>query len=196
MKVLGLILLLFFSQRTIYGQSVSEQIKDIREKYSQTVNDKEGGQFRSIEHDVECEYPTSGSIVYYYKGTSLRLIEHLISWSDHQWESRYYYVWDSLLFFAFYNEGGWVFDTEAGTDGKAQVHTIDDVTESRFYFAHERPIKCLTKQFSVRTRDDQPLKSEDIPNEEIECYQSKQVLDDFYELAKRQQIDLMDCFWE
>lgn len=201
MKHLILIIaaVIFFTQ-SVKAQNTAEQMQDIRKKYQIIMSDKEAGKLKQASFQPECDPPGSGEVTYYYKNEELRLIEHDITWSDHQGENRQYLVWGNQLFFVFKSEGGWMFDTgnDAANENGPISHTIDHSTESRLYFANNLPIKFLKKEFSIRSKDKEPTNPADVPNKEVDCEQSTQVLEDFNRLfsLKDTKADDFNCFWE
>ena len=174
-----LLLLLNLSLPATWAQDQAESIADIREKFSIISQAVKDSAYRKVETPIGCEVdPIEGTLSYYFDGEDLRYVSYSVAEGDHSWFQYTYYVWDDRLFFAFHERGYWQFDTGANVDGTLS-ETIDYLSEHRYYFADQQPIRCLEKKWEVKSVDTKQAKANEIPNTSIDCEMGRSVLMEF-----------------
>ncbi|MBL6445145.1 hypothetical protein JMN32_02420 [Fulvivirga sp. 29W222] len=174
------ITLLSLAHLTAQSQDTETIIKDIRSKYATVMGlkDKEALTVEVLEYRCP-DFPEEGTITYYSQDEEVKLIEHSFSEGDHYGGKNQYLVWEGKLFFYFSDVGYWTFDMGTGDEDEPVSQTKDIITESRFYFDNEEAVKCLSKNYEIRSRDAEKVKPENIPNEEINCFDSPEIMHKF-----------------
>lgn len=200
MKYTALLIITLLTWSSLHAQTSDAEtaIKDIRTKYATIIGLKEKNGLKVDEIDYECpDYPAGGTVWFYTDGDKVKLIEHSFSEGDHYGGKEQYFVWGGELFFCFSDVGYWTFDMETVEEGEPVTQTKDIITESRFYFHKGAAVRCLVKNYEIRSRDAEKVKPENIPNEETNCREAEEVLNKFKALmALRGQGLNGQCIWE
>lgn len=142
------VLLVLLPFGVIFGQTHSPEIEHIRDVYKETMAKK--SDFKTKIKNINCpDYPENGTISYYYSSSGqLRLIEKETDDGGHASESAQFLVEDDRLIFYFGSRSSWSF-ADGGTLEKP--NTRDDNSETRHYYKNEKPIRCLSKSYSIIT---------------------------------------------
>lgn len=166
------------STLSVAAQLHVDPIQDIRQKFSYIMKAKSDNLLTTTEFSYECPYePGEGTITFFYEGEALRLVEYSFHEGEHYGGTDQYFVWNDELFFAYYDHGSWRFDYENGDFSNPQ--TVDEITQKRFYFDNQQPIRCLLKQFERYSRNIHHLASHDVPNQETSCDEAQTVQSTF-----------------
>ncbi len=62
------------------------------------------------------------------------------------------------------------------TINEPTLSTVNHITEKRYYFPKNKATHCHYKNFSIEGNAENPVKSEEILNQEINCEESEAVL--------------------
>ena len=200
MKYISLVIVTVLTLSSLGAQTPDTEaiIKDIRSKYATVASLKEKGALKAEVLEYSCpDYPAQGTVSFYSQGNEVKLIEHSFSEGDHYGGKEQYFVWDSQLFFCFSDVGTWMFDMGTMEGDELVSQTKDVITESRFYFHKEKAVRCLVKNYEIRSRDKEKVKPENIPNEETDCLDSEEVMSKFKTLmALKDRDENGECVWE
>lgn len=114
-------------------------IAKIRAQYQRIKTDSAKDKHQRLE--AECD-GLFGDIEFQSQNGKIRMISYT-SGSDHGAVTEEYYFQNDSLFFLFVSEGGWMFDSE-NTDSE-NPKTIDEITETRYYFHNNQIIRAIRK---------------------------------------------------
>lgn len=157
-----------------------EQIIDIKVDYLDIVKARDNGELQENVVRYNCNNEKRGTLHFYTKDGSLKLIEHVYNEYDHHEARDQYFVKDSMPFFIYFERKDWSF-VEGSADEPA---TKDKITEERYYLNAGNILQCLSKQYeTVSDADDNP-RSEDIANTNIDCPNGDELLTQYTILAK------------
>ena len=159
------------------NQEITEKelktVEDIKEEY-QTIQSKiTNGKMTSTSFNYECD-GGEGQIVYFLENGQLRKIKHSSGY-EHGGSTEEYFLKDNSVFFMFYDNSTWNFDGES----KQEEATRDDMSERRFYIIDNKLIKCLEKEFVIRSSLKNNPSSETVENKEVECSDLTSLLEDY-----------------
>jgi hypothetical protein len=90
-------------------------------------------------------------------------------------------VKDDSLFFVFYKQVSWSFDTQV--PGESQ--TIDHLTEKRFYIIKNEALQCLEKKYTIKSAPPENVQPQLAASKETDCSSLEAVLKKFTLLADR-----------
>jgi hypothetical protein len=194
------VLLLFLPPCSLLGQPDSKEkaINDIRKKYSIIEEAKDKGELDEAFTEYECsDYPESGSFTFYTDDTGVKLIAHSYVMGDHFGAEDLYYVWGGELFFLYSSSSSWTFDSESISDD-SYTGTVDEMTETRHYFHKGEAIKCLEKNYKVRSSAKNKPTSATVPNAEAECGDTSSLQEKFEQILGFQNLKIEEdsCIWE
>lgn len=145
--------------------STTDPIDQIKIEYSNLQKQLESKKLTSTGFIYNCNDERSGKVTYYSDQKEIRIIEHSYDEYSHFGSTEQYFIKDGNLFFIFKEDTGWNFD--GGTPEKPI--TKDDITESRIYIRNNKSIKCLEKQYSIRSNATEKPSPDKIPNKETQC---------------------------
>lgn len=145
--------------------SETDPIEEIKSEYSHLQKQLESKKLTSKGFTYNCNDETSGKVKFYSDQKEIRIIEHSYDEHSHFGSTEQYFIKDGNLFFIFKEDTGWNFD--GGTPEKPI--TKDDITESRIYIQNNKPIKCLEKQYSIRSNATEKPSPDKIANKETQC---------------------------
>jgi len=161
-------------------------IADIKEEFAVLNAKLQSKQLDSSGFTYECA-ETSGEAGFYYEGGQLSVIKHFTADSHFSSVTRYYLKNDEI-FFILKEDAVWSFD--GGTAEKPV--TKDDISQQRVYLVEGSPVKCLEKEFTLRSAGSNP-DPEKIPNREIDCNVQKLMKDYLRVLKNIDKKDRIDC---
>lgn len=153
-------------------------IDDIKKAYAAVNKQLEDGQLDSTTFKYSCKDEKNGTVSYFTKNGNLRLIVHRYNEYDHYEAVDRYFVQDSTLFFTYSTSTTWSF--EDGPEGS----TKDNIKENRTYLIAEKPVKCLEKNFTIRSKASTNPDPESVPNRDINCQSAAIVLKPYHILTK------------
>ncbi len=157
--------------------SAPNSIEAIQKSYEQITTQKDQGLFDSTGFKYNCNNEISGTVSYFTEKGQLRLVIHRYNEYDHHEAEEYYYIKDSTLFFIYNKELLWSFDS--GPQGS----TKDNITEQRVYLIDQKPVRCLEKEYTIRSNATNNPRPDTIPNKEIECA-AVEVMKSYQQLLK------------
>ncbi len=136
-----------------------------------------------LRHDslaFECEHTRDGGrLSFFREEDDLRLLRYSYYNGDRHGGVINAYVAHDSLFYAHVEEGTWSFDQEAPQDDGI-LHIKEDYTEYFYYYGVAgAAIRCLQKNYIVRSSVELPLELEKIQANEISCG-GAQVLQAFF----------------
>lgn len=153
-------------------------VEEIQKAYATIMAQMEARALDSTSFKYNCYNEKSGTVTYFSENDELRMIVHRHNEYDHHAAVDHYFVKDSTLFFVYLTKVLWAF--ESGAEGA----TRDNTTEQRIYLVDEKPIKCLEKQFVVRSQAANNPRSEIVANKEVDCAPLKSVTEPYRVLLK------------
>ncbi|KFF19741.1 hypothetical protein [Chryseobacterium sp. JM1] len=145
--------------------STTDPIEEIKSEYSSLQKQLESKKLTSTGFTYNCNDERSGKVRFYSDQKEIRIIEHSYDEYSHFGSTEQYFIKDGNLFFIFKEDTGWNFD--GGTPEKPI--TKDDITESRIYIQNSKSIKCLKKQYSIRSNATEKPSPDKIANKETQC---------------------------
>ncbi|RYE55792.1 MAG: hypothetical protein EOP48_09420 [Sphingobacteriales bacterium] len=153
-------------------------VASIQNAYANIVSKNKAGSLDSTSFKYSCHGEKEGSVSYFTEKGRLVMIVHRYNEYDHYSAEDRYYVKDSTLFFSFNKSVTWAF--ESGPEGA----TKDNIKERRVYLAGGEPIKCLEKNFVIRSQVKDNPRSEKVPSVEVDCPLSGTVMKPYQLLVK------------
>lgn len=146
-------------------------VGDIQAAYSEVTERRKRGELDSVSFEYSCrEGETSGTVTYFSHDGDLQLVVHRYSEYSHYSAEDYYFVRDSALYFAFLKGVSWSF--EDGPEGA----TRDNIRERRLYLLDQQPVKCLQKEYVIRSHANDNPRPETLANTEVDCASSSSSL--------------------
>ncbi|WP_223608029.1 hypothetical protein [Chryseobacterium sp. OSA05B] len=146
-------------------KATKDPIEEIKSEYSSLRKQLESKKLTSKGFTYNCNDERSGKVTYYSDQKEIRIIEHSYDEYSHFGSTEQFFIKDGNIFFIFKEDTGWNFD--GGTPEKPI--TKDDITESRIYFQNNKPIKCLEKQYSIRSNATEKPSPDKISSKETQC---------------------------
>ena len=147
-------------------------VSDIQKEYAAVMLKHAKKSMDSAVYKYDCGGERSGTIVSFTEQGELKMIEHRYSEYSHFSATDQFFVKDSSLYFVFLDQVSWSFDSDAAQAGA----TKDNITEQRFYFVDQQPVKCLEKKFTVRSSAKDNPRSESVASKEVSCQSSEEVI--------------------
>ncbi|MGN7758411.1 hypothetical protein ACTJIV_13095 [Chryseobacterium sp. 22532] len=146
-------------------QNTDNPIAEIKKEYSMLLAQLETKKLRSNGFTYNCNEEPSGKVTFFSDKGEIKVIEHFYTEHSHFSASERYFIKNGEPFFIFREETVWNFD--GGTPEKPI--TKDDITETRIYLQHNKPLKCLEKKYSIRSDSKEKSISDQISGKEIQC---------------------------
>lgn len=171
-------------------QGIPTTVDEIRQAHAAIMTKLDDGELDSASFTYSYHDKKKGTVSYYSDNGQLRMIVHRYSEYDHHSAEDTYFVQDSTLFFAYLTRVSWSF-----TSGP-QGATKDDITERRVYLVDMQPVHCLEKKFTVHSHADANPRSEDVPNQEVDCSSIKAVTEPYRNLVKHLHDPTSGCLGE
>lgn len=137
-------------------------IAEIKKEFAVLNAKLQSKQLDSSGFMYECS-ETSGEAGFYYEGRQLRMVKHFTA-DSHFSSVTCYYLKNDEIFFILKDDTVWSFD---GGSAEKPV-TKDDISQQRIYLVEGNPVKCLEKEFTIRSTGSNPDPGK-IPNRETEC---------------------------
>ncbi|WP_338760991.1 hypothetical protein WAF17_14620 [Bernardetia sp. ABR2-2B] len=163
-------------------------IEDIREEYQSIMSNIANGKIDSTSFKYQCDGGV-GEVVYFSENGQLRRITYSSGY-EHGGVIKEYFLKDNTPFFIFHDASTWNFDVEA----KQESATRDDMTEKRFYIIDNQLIKCLEKEFTIRSSVKNNPTSATVANKEVACSDLTELMTDYELVLKyRNQTEDMEC---
>ena len=146
-------------------QNTDDPIAEIKKEYGMLQAQLEAKKLRSNGFTYNCNEEPSGKVTFFSEKGKIKVIEHFYTEHSHFSASERYFIKNGEPFFIFREETVWNFD--GGTPEKPI--TKDDITETRIYLQHNKPLKCLEKKYSIRSDSKEKSISDQISGKEIQC---------------------------
>lgn len=158
------------------SSSASEDpILNIQKRYNTINNWLTSATLSMDSFPYTCEANAGGGQVKYFRQNGeLVMLRHDFYEGDHAGTTEIYYLHNERPIFIFVESSSWSFGGPA-SDDPSIPHTIDNVTENRYYFTNyeagigQQSLKCLQKDYVIRSWIEIPLNKNQIPNKDIEC---------------------------
>ena len=184
---------LFLSSST----TIDKDISLIRERYSQITQLKSKHLLEKSVIRYQCpDYPEEGTVTFYADHGEYRLVELSYSQGDHYGASEEYYIWDNQVFFYYFSSAIWSFDFSNSGDA-TEANTLDTFEENRVYFSEGKAIRCLKKNYEVRSTDEIPLTADKVANEAYDCFEGAAIINKYEQLLQlAESEDVPGCIWE
>ncbi|PQA93005.1 hypothetical protein B0A69_12640 [Chryseobacterium shigense] len=147
-------------------QNATNPVDEIKKEYNNIQTKLKAKKLTSTSFNYNCNDEISGKVTYYSDEGEIRMIEHSYDENSHFGSTEQYFVKEGNLFFIFKEDTVWNFD--GGTPEKPI--TKDDITESRIYIQNNKPVKCLEKQYSIRSNTSGKPSPDKISNKETQCH--------------------------
>ncbi|WP_338814846.1 hypothetical protein V9L05_06490 [Bernardetia sp. Wsw4-3y2] len=174
------------------NQEITElkTVEDIRAEYQSIMSKITNGKMDSTSFEYSCYEESSGKVIYFLENGQLRMIKHDEGW-EHGGVTKEYFLKDNTPFFIFDNTLAWSFD---GTTMNGESQTKDKITEKRFYIIDNQLIKCLEKEFTIRSSVKNNPTSETVANKEVNCSDLTELMKDYELVLKyKNQTANMEC---
>ncbi|WP_080779063.1 hypothetical protein [Chryseobacterium phocaeense] len=146
-------------------ENISDPIEEIKKEYAVLQGQLEAKKLGSKGFTYNCNEEPSGEVKFYSDKDEIKVIEHFYAEHSHFSASERYFIKNGKPFFIFREETVWNFD--GGTPEKPI--TKDDITETRIYLQNDKPLKCLQKQYSIRSDNKQKNVADQTAGKEIKC---------------------------
>lgn len=146
-------------------QNTDDPIAEIKKEYGMLQAQLEAKKLRSNGFTYNCNEEPSGKVTFFSDKGEIKVIEHFYTEHSHFSASERYFIKNGEPFFIFREETVWNFD--GGTPEKPI--TKDDITETRIYLQHNKPLKCLEKKYSIKSDSKEKSISDQISGKEIQC---------------------------
>lgn len=186
-------LISFLSLQVCWGQSRTEILKDISNKYQVIRELVNSNALRQFHTDYVCEESSEkGELTFYYNSSELKHILHIYSQGLVTYKDEYY-VWDERLFFQFATHKIVYKDYKRNKFGKLRKIDVALHLEERFYFHNEEPIKCQFKDFETRSNNRKNPRTNYVRNQTVNCDQADKVLEKFYAILEQQELNLANA---
>lgn len=163
------------SENTALSDSLSSEVKDtlfadkdltsvetIKEEYDRLNAKLKSKQLDSVGFNYDCNNERSGNVVFYSEKGELKIVKHSYAEYSHFSSTENYFIKNGDPFFIFKDEISWSFD--GGSPEKPE--TKDDIKEKRFYIVNNKAIKCLEKEYTLKSNSANNPKPENIQNKE------------------------------
>ncbi|KXH78259.1 hypothetical protein [Chryseobacterium kwangjuense] len=149
------------------GQAVNhaDPIEEIKKEYAVLQGLLEVKKLDSKGFTYNCNEEPSGEVRFYSEKDEIKVIEHFYAEHSHFSATERYFIKNGKPFFIFREETVWNFD--GGTPEKPI--TKDDITETRIYLQNDKPLKCLQKQYSIRSDNKQKNIADQTASKEMKC---------------------------
>lgn len=167
------------AERTNVVESIKlDNVGDIQKEFYRVQSNINKRQLDSTGFKYECNERV-GDAGYYYEGKDLKMIR--FSTADSHFSSeQYYYINTGKLYFVYIKETLWSF--ESVTDDKPE--TKDEIREKRFYIIDGKPIRCLEKNYTIRSSSVNNPNPDEIKNTEMKNCSSADIENQFDVLMK------------
>lgn len=146
----------------------ADPIDQIKKEYAALQIQLETRKLSQSKFIYDCNDEPSGEVTFHSDKNEIKVIEHFYAEHSHFSGSEKYFIKDGKPFFIFRQETVWNFD--GGTPEKPI--TKDDITETRIYVQHGKPLKCLEKKYSIKS-DQKEKTADNIPSKEVQCNADK-----------------------
>jgi hypothetical protein len=168
-------------------------VEDIREEYQTIQSNITNGKMDSSSFNYECDGGGGlGQVVFFSENGQLRKVRYGNGY-EHGGVIKEYFLKDNTPFFVFHDASTWTFDV--GTNKESA--TRDDMIESRFYIIDGKLIKCLEKEFTIRSSVKNNPTSTSVANKEVACSDLTELLKDYNLVLKyKNQTADMECLEE
>lgn len=147
-----------------------ELVEFIREDYEIIVQDLEAELLTQDSIAYECEEINGQILMYTDPEEGVRLVINSYADGGHSGATEYWYFRDEAPIFMLRESGYWTFggpQPEESDDSEVPVsHTIDYVTEDRYYIADAKLIRQLQKKYELHSWEEMPG-AENSPNEKV-----------------------------
>lgn len=138
-------------------------VEDIKREYGILNAELSKGKLDSAGFKYECD-ERSGEVTFYSDKEGLKVVKHFYAEYSHFSSVENYFIKNGTPFFILKEDTSWNFD--GGTPEKPE--TKDDITEQRIYLQNGKVIKCLEKNYTVKSSGSNPDPAK-IANKEIQC---------------------------
>jgi hypothetical protein len=160
-------------------------IAKIRTQYQAIKSDSAKDTHQKLE--TECE-GLFGAINFQSQKDKIRMISYSYG-SDHSGITEEYYFQNDSLMFIFEEEGGWMFDPTN------PEKTVDEVTETRYYFHNNQIIRAIRKHAKGPTENVEKLlnaaKNETLKGEKAEKWLKK--VQELKSVSKSKKLEVYLC---
>lgn len=160
-------------------ENISDPIEEIKKEYAVLQGQLEAKKLGFKGFTYNCNEEPSGEVKFYSDKDEIKVIEHFYAEHSHFSATERYFIKNGKPFFIFREETVWNFD--GGTPEKPI--TKDDITETRIYLQNDKPLKCLQKQYSIRSDNKQKNVADQTAGKEIKC-SVDEVLKTYHSLLK------------
>ena len=186
-------LLLCLSSYICIGQTIKEDLSDIKNKYQLIRELVETNTLRQYHTNYPCKnLPEKGNLTFYYNGNELKYIMHTYT-QEHIKYRNEFYIWDDQLFFQYTTYKIWYKHLEKQRYGKYNLVDVTLTLEKRFYFKGRNIIKCQFKNFENRSNKPKKIKTNHVKNISIGCDQAQNSLKEFDDLMCFQENTIKDA---
>ena len=174
---------------TVFTDSINS-IEAIKAKYAETTEAINNNITDSASFRFDCKGERSGTVTYHTIKGEIVMIEKHYSAYSHMEATERYFVSDGAPYFIYKKILNWAFDTEAEKQGAV----IDKYKEQRFYIIDNELVRCLEKEYSIRSASNDNPDPENILNKTVKCPAIQELNKEFeLLLSKQDQRSPIEC---
>lgn len=163
-------------------------VAEVKQRYS-IVNDRMlQGTLDSTSIKYDCSGERTGTVTYFSEQGKIAVITHKYSEYSHFSAEVQYFLVDDSLYFVYSKKVVWSFESGAGEGA-----TKDDIQEERTYLVNNKPVLCLEKKYTKRSKASDNPNPSSLPNSEVSCKDVAPVLADLGKLLAFKQSAKHDC---
>lgn len=160
-------------------------VAEIQETYAAVMKKHEAGNLDSTSFKYSCMDEKGGTVTYFSDRGQLRLVIHRYHEYDHYSAVDRYYVNKDRLYFAHLRGVSWSFEEGGGTR--------DNVKEQRLYVVNQRPVRCLEKEYTIKSNaSDNPV-PDAVSNNEVTCKSPASIIGPYQILLKYREQGTTGC---
>lgn len=175
-------------ESTVVEQPLTS-VDAIKGAFSSIHQKLQKGKLDSLSIKYDCDGERSGTVTYYNEAGQLKLIKHSYSEYSHFSAEDYYYVNKDSVFFMYAKETVWSFESGQAAEGA----TKDDIIEKRSYISQSKPILCLEKKYTYRSKATNNQHPDQVANKEVECKTIEPIMLDYGKLLAFKDSKKQDC---
>ncbi|UOB18004.1 hypothetical protein [Abyssalbus ytuae] len=167
-----------------------DNVEAIKKGYMSITDKIATSELKQTSFEFDCAGEQVGKVTYYWDGNELKMIEKIYGEYSHRNATEQYYISNGKPYFIYTKITDWSFDSDSGKEGA----TKDNVQEYRYYIIDEKLVKCLKKEYTIRSAALENPDPNTINNATINCPGNEELLEPFKKLFNyREQSAKIQC---